>query len=163
VGQLGHGGHDGHGAHQAGSQLLASLLSPRVLFSVLVGVGATGLLLRPLIGATLLLFVAALAGGVAFEALLVRPLWNFLFRFASQPALTLESALMDEARAASGFDRAGHGLVLVELGGEVVQVLGTLRDEDRALGVRVRAGDRVRIEDVDATRNRCTVAYVGPG
>jgi translation initiation factor IF-1 len=43
----------------------------------------------------------------------------------------------------------------------VVQVLGTLRAEDRALGVRVRAGDRVRIEDVDVERNRCTVSYLG--
>jgi translation initiation factor IF-1 len=171
----GHGGHAGHagvpggaahqGAHAAahgiGGKALGVLLAPRVWFAFLVGFGAAGLLLRDLAAGWALAALAVL-GGVAFEALVVRPLWNFLFRFASRPALTLESTLMDEARAASGFDRAGHGLVAVELDGQVVQVLGTLRAEDRALGVRVRAGDRVRIEDVDAARNRCTVAYLGP-
>jgi len=161
-----HGGHH-HGGHEAGEagdhsvgRALGVLLSPRVLFSVLVGFGATGLALRGSLGGWVLAAVA-LAGGVGFEALLVRPFWNFFFRFASRPALTLETALMDEARAASGFDAAGHGLVAVELDGQIVQLLGTLRDEDRAHGVRVRAGDRVRIEDVDAARNRCTVSFLG--
>jgi hypothetical protein len=43
----------------------------------------------------------------------------------------------------------------------VVQLLGELRPEDRAAGVRVRAGDRLRVEDVDGERNRCTVSYLG--
>ncbi len=165
---LGHGGpgpHAGHGhaGHAGGSpagRVLGSLLSPRVLFSFLVGFGATGLLLRPWLGGVLL-FAAAVLGGVLFEALLVAPLWKFLFRFASNPALTLESTLMDTARAASGFDAAGNGLVAVELDGQVVQLLGTLTQDERSAGVRVRAGDRVRIEDVDAARNRCTVSYLG--
>ena len=161
-----HGAHAGHAHHDAStvraeSQLWA-LLSPRVLFSLLVGAGATGLLLRDLlhIGGWLLP-VLAVAGGVLFEAALVRPLWNFVFRFASAPALTLESAIMDEARAVSGFDRNGQGLIAIELDGQLVQVLGTLRAEDRELGVRVRAGDRVRIEEVDEKRNRCVVSYTG--
>ena len=108
-----------------------------------------------------LVALAAVAGGVLFEAALVRPLWNFAFRFASEPALTLESCLMDEARAVSGFDRNGQGLIAVELDGQLVQVLGTLRAEDRGTGVRVRAGDRVRIEEVDAKRNTCVVSYEG--
>jgi translation initiation factor IF-1 len=127
---------------------------------VLVGFGATGLLLAPRLGGLLLLAVAVL-GGVLFEAALVAPLWRFLFRFASSPAQSLESVLMDSAQAASGFDAAGCGLVAVELDGRVIQLLGTLRREDRESGVRVRAGDRVRIEDVDPARNRCTVSYLG--
>jgi translation initiation factor IF-1 len=158
-GQAGHA-HAGHGHANAAGRLLVNLLSPRVIFSLLVGFGATGLLLRPWLGG-LLLMAAAVLGGVLFEAALVAPLWRFLFRFASSPAQSLESVLMDTAQAASGFDTAGCGLVAVELDGRIIQLLGTLRREDRQRGVRVRAGDRVRIEDVDAARNRCTVSYLG--
>ena len=63
--------------------------------------------------------------------------------------------------AASGFDANGQGLVTLEVDGQVVQVLGTLRHEDRALGLRVRAGDRLRVENVDAERHRCTVSFLG--
>lgn len=160
-----HAGH-AHQQHDAGGTRAASylwtLLSPRVLFSLFVGAGATGLLLRDVLGLHgALLPVAAALGGVLFEAVLVRPLWNITFRFASAPALTLESCLMDEARAVSGFDRNGQGLIAVEVDGQLVQVLGTLRAEDRGAGVRVRAGDRVRIEEVDAKRNRCVVSFDG--
>ncbi len=160
-----HAGHH-HGApanshgHDAGGSRLLSLLSPRVIFSALVGFGATGILLRHLLSGPLLLG-AALAGGIVFEALLVAPLWNLLFRFASKPALTLESCITDEARAVSGFDRNGQGLIAIDLDGQVVQVLGTLRPEDVSAGVRVRAGDKVRVEEVDTARNRCTVSPLG--
>ena len=63
--------------------------------------------------------------------------------------------------AVTGFDRDGHGLVALELDGQVVQVLATLRAADRAAGVRVRAGDRVRVEEIDAARNRCVVSALG--
>jgi translation initiation factor IF-1 len=81
-----------------------------------------------------------------------------MMRFASAPALTLESVLEDEVQAVTGFDAEGHGLVTVEVDGQVVQVLATLRSEDRAAGVRVRAGDRLRVEEVDDRRNRCVVS-----
>lgn len=161
-----HGGHQAHGSHNAhathGSHAgepvgswLQNLFSPRVLFALLVGFGAGGLLTAPLgepwrLGAA---FVAA----VGFEALLVGPLWRFLFRFESQPALTLESAVEDDARAVTGFDARGCGLVAVEVDGQIVQLLATLNPDDRARGVRVRSGDTVTITDVDAARGSCTV------
>src|SRR5438046_9984466 len=83
-------------------------------------------------------------------------------RFASAPALTLESCIQDEVRAATGFDADGQGLITAEVDGQLIEVLGTLRPEDRAAGIRVRSGDRLRVEDVDSRRNRWTVAYVGP-
>jgi translation initiation factor IF-1 len=141
---------------------LWSWLSPRVLFNFLVGFGATGLVLERLVGPVLALPIAVL-GGVGFETLIVRPIFNSLFRFESQPAQTLESALMSEGRAVTGFDANGNGLVAIELGGEVVQVLGTQLAEDRKSGVRIRTGDMVRIEEVDSTRNRCTVSRIGLG
>jgi hypothetical protein len=133
------------------------LMSPRILFSVLLGLGTTGVVLRPVLGGPLL-FLAALAGGVLLERALVAPLWRFSMGFASRPAQTLESAVLDEGTAVTAFDARGQGIVAVELDGQIVQILGTLQASDRAMGVRVRAGTRVRIEDVDTTRNRCTVS-----
>ena len=157
---LGARGSHGHGATQGASSFLLALASPRVLFSFLVGFGAVGLVARPLVAGVLLLALAV-AGGIAFEALAVRPLWNFLFRFASAPAVMLDSVILDEARAASAFDGNGQGLVAIELDGQIIQVLGTLRLEDRQAGIRVRGGDRLRVEEVDGARNRCTVSYLG--
>ena len=176
----GHAGHahPGHAHAQAGGshhhdvadiravqvpgigRALSTLVSPRIIFSFLVGFGAGGVLLRNTIDG-LLLVIAALAVGVLFERLLVAPLWRLAHRFESSPALTLESTITDDARAVSSFDARGQGLVAIELDGQVVQVLGTLRSEDLQAGVRVRAGDRLRIEAVDDARNRCTVSYLG--
>ena len=139
-----------------------SWLSPRVMFNFLVGFGATGLVIERLVGPLLALPVA-IVGGVSFETFVVRPLFNSLFRFASEPAETLESSIMSEARAVTGFDSSGNGLISLELGGEVVQILGTLTPAERVAGVRVRAGDALRIEEVDGVRNRCTVSRVGLG
>jgi len=141
---------------------LWSWLSPRVMFNFLVGFGATGLVVERLVGPVLALPIAVV-GGVAFEGLVVRPIFNSFFRFESSPAQTLESALMSEGRAVTGFDARGDGLISLELGGEVVQVLGTQLSAERAAGVRIRAGDTVRIEEVDSTRNRCTVSRIGLG
>lgn len=141
---------------------LLSLVSPRVIFSAVLGFGITGLLFRPLIGGVVLA-AAAVAGGVLFEAAVVRPIWNLLFRFASTPAASLEGSLLSEATATSGFDANGQGIVALEVDGQMVQCLGTLRAMDRDLGVRVRSGDVLRVEDVDPARNRCTVSYVRRG
>lgn len=176
VGRHGHAGHapirTGHAhapghAHGAGhtsaagtaSRVLWSFMSPRVLFSALLGAGATGVLLgRVIHGAPLA--AAAVAGGVIFELALARPIWNTAMRFASQPALTLESCVADPATAVTSFDAHGHGVVAIELDGQVVQVLATLVPGERATGVTVRAGDRVRIDAVDADHNRCTVSLL---
>jgi hypothetical protein len=152
---------DIHGSHAPGiARGLGALVSPRIIFSFLVGFGAGGVLLRNTVGGVLL-FIAAVLVGVLFERLLVAPLWRLAHRFESSPALTLESSITDDARAVSSFDARGQGLVAIELDGQVVQVLGTLRSEDLQAGVRVRAGDRLRIEAVDDARNRCTVSYLG--
>ncbi len=143
-----------------GASRLLALLQPRVAFSVLVGFGAAGLLLRPLVPEPGLV-ITSLGAGLLFEWGLVAPVWRFLFRFASAPAQTLESVVSDEARAVTGFDANGNGLVAVELDGQVVQLLATLNAAERAAARKVRAGDRLRIEAVDDTRNRCTVTYLG--
>ena len=158
-----HGGDAAHHTEHAGSGLsnLLALLSPRLLFSVLVGAGATGLLADPLT-AEPLTTLAAVAGGMIFERFLVGPIWKLMFRFESRPANMLESAVMEDAQAVMDFDANGEGLVKIELDGQVVQLLGTLIPEDRASARRIRRGDLLRVEDVDPARNRCTVSYAGP-
>jgi len=170
----GHGGHDGHAHgghghghghghahHEPAALRVAAVVSPRLWFTLLSGFGATGLLVRPLVAGGPLRALIAVAGALLFEALLARPLWNLAFRFESRPATTLEACVADEVQAVTGFDRDGHGLIAVELDGQLVQVLATLRAADRAAGVRVRAGDKVRVEEVDPARNRCVVSALG--
>ncbi|MGH7618901.1 MAG: hypothetical protein ACREPM_16905, partial [Gemmatimonadaceae bacterium] len=150
--------HAGH-ATRGGAGRILSLMSPRVLFSLALGFGASGLLLRPAVGEPLLIVGAAL-GAVLFDRVLVSPLWNFSMRFASKPAATLESAVSDEATAVTAFDTNGEGIVSVEVDGQIVQILATLQPNDRLLGTRVRAGQKVRIEDVNTEKNCCTVSII---
>jgi hypothetical protein len=147
--------HDVHHGHGHGTAWLQSLLSPRVLFALLVGFGAGGLLAAPL-GEPWRAGAATLAAA-AFEGLLVGPLWRMLFRFESAPAATLESTIEDDARAVMGFDANGQGLVALDVDGQVVQLLATLSADDRARGARVRTGDLVRVSSIDAARHRCIV------
>src|SRR5262245_25325679 len=162
TGTVGHGhSHLSHGgAHASLGGKLWALLSPRVVCSVLVGVWASGrwlghCLFEPLVAA------GALTGGVLFERYVVTPIWNGLFRFASAPARTLEQAVFEVARAVTDFNAQGQGLITLELDGQLIQVLGILRADERTIGVQVRRGDRVRIEEVDAVRNRCLVSSFG--
>jgi len=130
-----HHGLHGHDVGIGGKALAQAWLSPRVLFSLIV----------------------ALAAAWLFERWLIQPLWRVLFGFASLPARTLESVVLDEAQAVTNFDKRGHGLIALDLDGQVVQILGVLHEEERKFGVRIRAGDRVSITAVDTKRNCCTV------
>ena len=168
----GHAGHAGHGnaargpgqgtasltPHMPGSSAgwsWSSLMNPRLFFSLMVGFGAGGIAATPL--GEPWQFGAAIVAAAAFETLLVGPLWRFLFRFESKAAATLESAIEDEARAVTGFDANGCGLVAVDVDGQVIQLLATLAPDERARGLRIHSGDLVRIAEVDAARGRCTV------
>jgi hypothetical protein len=161
----GHGNHGhehGHATHltdSLASRTFWSITSPRFLFSFALGFGAAGELLKSALSGPALL-IAAIAGAVLFERLLVSPLWNLSMRFASEPAATLESAITDEATAVTAFDANGQGIVSLEVDGKVHQILATLKASDRLPGTRVRAGQRLRIEDVDAERHRCTVTLL---
>jgi hypothetical protein len=153
------GSHHGHTAHHHTSHLpswLLTLLTPRAFFTALVGFGATGLATPWLPGP--IRVGLAIAGGLAFEIVLAGPLSRVMLGFASRPALTLESCVMDEALAVANFDADGRGLVSVELDGQLVQVLATLRQEDLARGARIRSGDTVRVEEVDGARQQLVVS-----
>lgn len=174
----GHAGHTHSGGHSQGGHVHATarhstaqasgglagrafwlVTSPRFLFSLMLGFGATGAMLHSWLPGPLLLG-AAVAGAVVFERIIVSPVWNFAMRFASRPAATLETAVADEAVAVSAFDENGQGIVSLELDGQVLQILATLQPQDRLLGSRVRAGQRLRIDDVNAARQTCIVSIL---
>ena len=155
-------GHGGPSVRDGLGLLFLGLLSPRVFLSFLLGLGATGLILRPVTNwPPALLLLLAVIGGWAFEQMIVQPFWRFLFGFASNPALTLNTAVQHESTAATDFDADGRGLVSLELDGQVRQVLGRLCLEERTqVTGRVRTGDRLLIQAVDDLRNTCTVSRV---
>ncbi len=173
-GHAGHG-HAGHGHHHAGAgrgpnagagrgpnvgarvgNLLLSLLSPLTVFSLCLGVGAAGLLLRPAHLPRPEQLAAALLGGLVFYALLVRPVWNFVFKFASAPAKALEGAVAGTAEALTRFDAGGKGLVRLNVDGQTVRVLAYLEPQEQAEAA-VRPGDQLTVVSVDGHANTCRV------
>jgi len=162
AGQHGQGQHHGQAHHDGHSQgrgpsPLWTLMSPLTFFSVCLGMGATGLLLKHLHLRTSLVALAALLGGLVFYGLIVRPLWNVIFRFASTPSTALAGTVAREAEALTRFDSTGKGLVRVTIDRQIVRILATLEPEDRAEGA-VRPGDRLTVTSVDGHTNSCRVA-----
>ena len=167
-GHAGHSGHAGHGAHhgvraggnrgERGPSPLWTLLSPLAIFSLCVGAGATGLLLRPAHLAAALTALAAMLGGLVFFGLLVRPIWNLLFKFASKPSAALEGMIARQAEAVTGFDGQGRGLVGLTIDGQWVRVLATLEADDQAAAPAVRPGEQLTVISVDGRANTCRVA-----
>jgi hypothetical protein len=158
----GHATHGHQGGVSGGVGLRVAgwlLMSPRILFAALVGFGVSGIVLRSWLGG-LVLLLGALGGALLFERLVVAPLWKFALRFASNPALTLESALTADATAVTSFDQNGQGIVSIEIDGQIQQILATLMPAERARGAVVHSGQLVRIEEVDAARHRCRVSVL---
>ena len=155
-GAHGHHGHSSHGhaPHDSSATKFLAFLSPRVLFSLALGFGASGLVLDTFFPLWVAVILAAV-GALALERLIVYPYWNWLMRFASAPAEMMNDTVRVKARAVMPFDASGSGLIQLELDGQVRQVLGTLMPEQR--GTTVLAGDAVRVESVDA-RGNCTVS-----
>ena len=162
-----HAGH-GHGGQTHGQQhsehsqgrdfsLLWSLLSPLTFFSLCLGIGATGLLLKPLHLAMGIVATAALVGGVVFYSLLIRPLMGFVFKFASKPSDALEGTLAREAEALTSFDASGKGLVRLTVDGQIVRIIATLEESDRADALPVQRGEKLTVTSVDGHTNSCHV------
>jgi len=169
-----HGAHATHGTHasdalikqsnalaaaEAPRGLVRLVPSPRAVCSVLALYGAFGNALVH--SAHLPLLVAALVAllpAIAVERLAVAPLWRLLFRFQGQPSSPLEELILAEATAVTAF-RNGRGLVSLVRDGRLVQFAATLVEAQAARPVRV--GDRLRVEDVDARRERLTVSLPG--
>ena len=98
--------------------------------------------------------LAAVVPALLVEWGLVRPVWRLLFRVQGAPSSPLEALVTSEAEAVVPF-RNGRGMVSTVRDGRRVQLAATLRQDQRTL--RVKVGDRLVIEDVDAARERVTV------
>ena len=138
---------------------LLGWLSPRVLLTLAMGAGATGVLLANVLPTEPLRAFASLGGAVALEKLVVAPLWKVLTGFASKPARTLDSAVLEEATALAHFDAQGYGLVAINLDGHEMRLLARLSPEHA--GAAVRTGEKLLVESVDGARGRCVVSPIG--
>lgn len=163
AGNVGHAGHAGHGAPHvaqpaAGSPagLTRFLPSPRLIFSLLALYGAfANALERAAHLSHLAAALVAIVPALVVERFLVTPLWNLVFRFEAAPCSSLELLILAEARAVTPF-RNGGGIVEVVRDGRTVQLRAQL--VDKQAGLTVRVGDRLRVEEVDAERERLTVS-----
>jgi hypothetical protein len=145
-------------AHVDPSGIVRWLPTPRGVFSSLALYGAFGnALLDALHLNPLLAGLAALAPTFVVERFVVRPLWNLVFRFQGQASASLDQLLLTEAVAVVPF-RNGRGMVSTTREGRCVQLSARLCDEHCMLSVKV--GDRLRIEEVDARRERVTVSVL---
>ena len=135
--------------------LLRFIPSPRAICSVLALYGAFG---NVLVHAHVPFLIAAIVAAIPallVERFAVRPVWNLVFRFQGEPSTPLEQLMFTEARAVVAF-RNGRGLVSTVRDGRRVQFIATLRDDQRALPVKV--GERLVVEEVDAKRESVTVS-----
>jgi hypothetical protein len=137
---------------------LRFLPSPRMIFSVMALYGAFGnvfhgaLHFSSPISALLAIVPAAL-----IEKFAVTPLWNTMIASQGKPCSPLEALTLCEAEAVTPF-RNGKGIVAMERDGRQVQFSAQLLPEQAHLPVQV--GDKLRVEEVDAARERMTVTLL---
>jgi hypothetical protein len=148
-----------HGTHaHAARDGLRFLPSPRALFSISALYGAFGnALVRAAHLTTTRAALLAIIPALVTEGLLIRPVWNLLFRFQGQASAPLEALIMSEAEAVVPF-RNGKGVVATVRDGRRVQLQARLSDDQAS--VPVKFGQRLRIEDVDARRECVTVSVI---
>jgi hypothetical protein len=177
-GHHGAGHASGHGAHHAAQHSstpaqhhqglnvqhasfdpwrLLLAVSPLDIFSVALGAGAAGTLLKIFFSGPALA-LCAIGGGAVFAFGVVRPLMGFLMGFASRPSEGLEGEVSSLGEAITRFDSQGRGLIKLVLDEQHVQLLGTLDKSEQEAGVQVLKGEKVVIISVDATRNTCQVS-----
>jgi hypothetical protein len=99
----------------------------------------------------------ALGAGLVFNYGIVKPLMNFLFRFASDGSEGLEGSIASAAQAVTAFDPTGKGLVTLVLDGQNVQLLARLEADDVRQSLSVRKGDTVIVTQVDPKSGTCVV------
>jgi hypothetical protein len=134
---------------------LLTWLSPAYLAGAIIGFGATGTLLKPILHGWLQLGTA-LIGAYIICFFCIRPLLTGVQKWASLPAKTLTDALFENGTAVTDFDAKGYGLVRLTLDGQVVQLLGQLVPEEQS-GARVRSGETLFVRSVDPGKQRCVV------
>ena len=155
-------GHQPSGHHTPANQALSDLISglltwfsPAYLSGAIIGFGATGTLLAPILHGWLRLG-AALVGAYTICIFCIRPLLTGVQKWASLPAKTLTDAMLENGTAVTDFDSKGYCLVRLNLDGQVFQLLGQLAPEEQS-GARVRSGETLFVRSVDPAKQRCVV------
>ena len=150
-------GQNGRASHFASDfvSVLLTWLSPAYICGAIIGFGATGTLVSPILQGWLRLAVA-LIGAYIICFFCIRPLLAGLQKWASLPAKTLTDAMLENGTAVTDFDAKGYGLVRLNLDGQIVQLLGQLAPEEQS-GARVRSGETLFVRSVDPTKQRCVV------
>jgi hypothetical protein len=133
------------------------LPSPRLVFSMAALYGAFGNVLLAAHFALGWAALAAIVPAALVERFAVTPLWRLVFRYQGQPSGPLVDLVMSEATAVTGF-RRGRGIVSLVREGRSVQFSARLIDTQ--IGVPVKVGDRLRVEDIDPERERLTVSIL---
>jgi Kef-type K+ transport system membrane component KefB len=134
-----------------------NLFSPLMFFSVCLGAGATGLLMKHLHLPMIAVAAASIVGGAAFYHFVIKTLWNTVFKFASTPSAALEGAVAGEAEALSRFDASGKGLVRLCIDNQLVSILATLEASDRPTASEIVPGEKLLVTSVDGHTNTCRV------
>jgi hypothetical protein len=153
--------HNGSANRSPGASVfeLITWLSPVYICGAIIGFGATGTLISPLIQGWFRLGTALL-GAYLVCAFCIRPVLAGIQNWASLPAKTLDDAILENGTAVTDFDSQGYGLVRLNLDGQVIQLLGQLVPEERS-GTRVRSGETLFVRSVDSTKQRCVVCRTG--
>jgi hypothetical protein len=127
------------------------------VFSLALGAGATGMLVRAVLSPALTVW-AALAGALVLDIAVMRPLLNLFMNFASKESEGLEGQIAHPAEALCRFDAQGKGLVRVTLDGQISQLLAELDPDELSAGVEVHKGDEVLVIEVDSKAGKCRVS-----
>ncbi len=151
----------GKGAAKSASSSASNLRflpSPRMIFSLLALYGAFGNALHGALHLTQpIAALVAILPAVLLEKFAVTPLWNVMIAAQGKPCSPLEALTLCEAEAVTPF-RNGKGIVAMERDGRLVQFSAQLLPDQAHLPVHV--GDRLRVEEVDAARERMTVTLM---
>lgn len=139
------------------SSLFWSILSPMTIFSYCFGAGLTGILLKQAHLSSILTALISVCGALGFNHLIVQPLANLIFGFASKPSEALDGAVTQTAKVISHFDENGKGLVQVNVDGQLVRILAILEQEDRDKATVIQPGEDLTITYVDGHTNTCYV------
>jgi hypothetical protein len=127
------------------------------IFSFCLGAGVAGTVCQTLVAAAFLPWIAV-AGALAFNLGVVKPIMGFAMKFVSKPSEGLEGAIAHTATAVTRFDASGRGLIMMTVDDQNVQLLATLETAELHRGGQVNKGDEVVVIEVDSAKNTCRVS-----
>lgn len=116
-----------------------------------------GTLLKGVLSPAMLIW-AAIAGALAFNFLITKPIFALAMKFVTNPSEGIEGQVRVKATAITKFDGEGKGLVQMTMDGQLIQLLARLDTAEVELGEGVYKGDEVIVTEVDVKRNACTVS-----